>query len=292
MRSRWLTLGLLAGLLTGGGLVRADAVPPAGLAGFVALSPSRVMDTRVGLGVPKGQLAAGATARLDLAGLVPDDATAIVLNVTETGATTAGYLTVYPDGDSRPEVSNLNWADGGAHPNLVTVRLGGHAVLFYNAFGSVDVLADLAGYYQATRPVPGGVSAVGFSIGGGPQTILVNALALEGSAQLVAQQAVAPGKYLVTGSVQVSAGDVSTDLGCYLGSGSGAMTFSAPGISRVNTAHGAIVQVVDAVVSTAAPIGQILLSCKAITTDAATAHSVHVEFAQLNIQQVGSLNGA
>jgi hypothetical protein len=267
-------------------------MPPAAPSGFVALSPSRVMDTRTGLGVPKAPLASGATVRLDLTGQVPDDATAVVLNVTEVGATTPGFLSVYPDGDARPGVSNLNWEDAGAHPNLVTVRLGGHAVQFFNAVGSVDVLADLAGYYQPVATPSAGSGVAGFSVGVGPLTIAVNALSLEGPAQLVAQRTLPPGKYVVNASVQVTSGDAVTDLGCYLGSGSGAMIFSAPGIARTNTMHSGVVQVLDAVVSTELPVGQLLLSCKAITTDPATAHLVHVEFAQLNITQVATLNGA
>ena len=250
------------------------------------------MDTRTGLGVPTGPLAPGATVRLDLSGLVPQDATAVVLNVTEVGATTPGFLTVYPDGDARPGVSNLNWQDAGAHPNLVTVRLGGRAVLFFNAVGSVDVLADLAGYYQPVAAPSAGTGVAGFSVGVGPLTIGVNASSLEGSAQLIAQRTVPPGKYMVNASVQVTSGDGNTDLGCYLGSVSGGMTFSAPGIARTNTLHPGVVQVLDAVVSTTFPTDQLLLSCRAITTNSTTAHLVHIEFAQLNVTQVATLNGA
>ena len=37
---------------------------------------------------------------------------AVVLNVTATGPTAQGYLTVYPTGGTRPTASNLNFMPG------------------------------------------------------------------------------------------------------------------------------------------------------------------------------------
>jgi hypothetical protein len=72
----------------------------------------------------------------------------VVLVVTAVGGTSASYLTIYPYGSGRPITSNLNWAPGDIIPNLVTVRVGGTGqVNIFNAAGSVDVIADLAGYY-------------------------------------------------------------------------------------------------------------------------------------------------
>jgi plastocyanin len=63
------------------------------------------------------------------------------------------YLSVYPAGQNRPATSNLNFAAGQTIPNLVIVRVGaGDKVTFYNAAGTVNILADLAGYYA---PGPG-----------------------------------------------------------------------------------------------------------------------------------------
>jgi hypothetical protein len=86
---------------------------------------------------------------------VPTDATAVVLNVTATGATTFTDVRVYPtpaDASSPPPVvSNLNLARGQTTPNLVTVAVGsGGKVRFRNSAGSVNLIADIAGYYSAS----------------------------------------------------------------------------------------------------------------------------------------------
>jgi hypothetical protein len=72
-----------------------------------------------------------------------------VLNVTVTGPTAAGYLTVYPDATTQPPASDLNWTAGETVPNHVIVRLGSNGkVDFYNgSSGTVAVVADLFGYY-------------------------------------------------------------------------------------------------------------------------------------------------
>ncbi|MHB1526938.1 MAG: C39 family peptidase [Candidatus Dormibacteria bacterium] len=118
-----------------------------------ALSPTRICDTRSNQ--PANQctgktLEAGQTLTLQVTGLagVPAAATAVVVNVTATDTTSAGYLTVFPSG-SPPLASNLNWAQGLTVPNLVIATLsssGGFSV--YNADGSTDVVVDVLGWYS------------------------------------------------------------------------------------------------------------------------------------------------
>lgn len=120
---------------------------------FTAVAPVRVMDTRVGLGAPKAPVAAHGTAVLTVAGVdsVPADATAVTLNLTATQGTANGVVTVYPDGTTRPGTSNLNYGGNENVANLVTVPLVDGKVDFYNnSAGSVDLLADLQGWYAAT----------------------------------------------------------------------------------------------------------------------------------------------
>ena len=84
---------------------------------------------------------------------IPTDASAVVLNVTEVGATATSVLTLYPYGGTFPETSNLNFGRGTVIPNLVTVTVGqGGAVVIYNAAGSVNVLADVQGYFEPQPP--------------------------------------------------------------------------------------------------------------------------------------------
>ena len=119
------------------------------------MSPVRILDTRNGtggFGVPVGP---NATIALQVAGVggVPSMAAsvppkAVVLNVTVTGPTTGSYLTVWPDAIGRPVSSDLNFVQGATVPNLVVVQIGANGkVDFYNAAGSVNVIADVMGWF-------------------------------------------------------------------------------------------------------------------------------------------------
>ena len=99
---------------------------------------------------------AGATLELQVTGVagVPSDATAVVLNMTVVNAQAAGFATVYPCGQSRPEASNLNYAAGQTIPNLVIAKPGvGGKVCIYS-YAAVDVLADVSGFFPAGSGTP------------------------------------------------------------------------------------------------------------------------------------------
>ena len=128
--------------------VTPTAVTPMAPTGFTGMSPTRVLDTRVGTGVPTAKLGAGQTVTLTVPGL-PSGITSVALNVTVTNPTAASFLTVYPGGSTRPFASNLNFVTGQTIPNMVLVPVGaGNTVTFYNNSGTVDVVADLIGYYK------------------------------------------------------------------------------------------------------------------------------------------------
>ncbi|NYH45868.1 hypothetical protein HNR22_005595 [Micromonospora jinlongensis] len=114
--------------------------------GYASTSPTRVLDTRQGT---SGPLAANATRTLDLSSKLPADATAAVLNVTATGPTANGFLTLFPYGASVPTASNLNYVAGQTIPNLVTVPVVNGRVNIRNASsGTTHVVADLAGWFS------------------------------------------------------------------------------------------------------------------------------------------------
>ncbi|MEV8098298.1 hypothetical protein [Kitasatospora sp. NPDC085879] len=120
---------------------------------FQPLSPARLLDTRTSTDDrAKAPIHAGATLRLQVAGRggVPAGATGVVMNVTATGSSSGGYLTVFPHGTPRPATSNLNFVAGQTVPNLVTVPLGADgSVDLYNFLGDVDAVADVFGYYES-----------------------------------------------------------------------------------------------------------------------------------------------
>ncbi|MCB1251139.1 MAG: hypothetical protein KDB36_17110, partial [Acidimicrobiales bacterium] len=71
-----------------------------------------------------------------------------VLNTTAVFPSANTHLTVFPDGVSAPNASNLNPAAGTVVPNLVITKLGsGGRVAIRNNSGTVDVLSDVAGWF-------------------------------------------------------------------------------------------------------------------------------------------------
>ena len=152
-------------------------------------APARILDSRPPpsqVGPFSSPWGGGVTRDITVGGAfgVPLGAAAVVLNVTVTGTTGSSFLTLFPAGQSRPNASNLNWTAGRTIPNAVTVKLGtAGKVSVFNLLGSVDVIVDVAGYYDSTpgdgytaltpqriidsRPPPLQVGPLGSPWGGG-----------------------------------------------------------------------------------------------------------------------------
>jgi hypothetical protein len=116
------------------------------------VTPKRLMDTRTGLGVPKAPVGDGGVVTLQVAGVqdVPAGVSAVVLNVTATKPTAPhSYVSVYPDGTTRTSASSLNFVQGQTTPNLVIVPVVNGKVNFYNWDGTVELIADVTGYFMA-----------------------------------------------------------------------------------------------------------------------------------------------
>ncbi|TCO62275.1 RCC1 domain-containing protein [Actinocrispum wychmicini] len=114
---------------------------------YTPCNPDRVLDTRYGN--PPVKVGPGGTVSLDLSRYVPASATAVTFNLTATDVTELTFVTAWPHGAPRPLASNLNpWAND-IVANLVTVPLGAERTVdLYNDRGSVDLIADLAGFYS------------------------------------------------------------------------------------------------------------------------------------------------
>ena len=112
------------------------------------MAPTRILDSRTSLGGWNGKLTSSAR-DLTVTPTVPNDATAVVMNVTVTDVPYATYVTAYPTGQVLPNASNLNASPGQTIANLVTVKIGtNNKVRFYNAVGAVNLIADVVGYYS------------------------------------------------------------------------------------------------------------------------------------------------
>ena len=117
---------------------------------FITVSPSRVLDTREGVGAAQARLTRGAL-QLPLAGrlgIPASGVTAVILNVTVVQPSDGTFVTVFPSGTERPLASNLNASVGQVVPNMVLARLGPDgSAMIYNNSGDVDLVADVMGYF-------------------------------------------------------------------------------------------------------------------------------------------------
>jgi hypothetical protein len=114
-----------------------------------AIDPQRLLDSRTGLDTTAGPFASDEARTVAVGGRagVPADATAVVLNLTATEPTQAGFLTAWPAGQPRPLASTLNFLPGDNVANLVMVGLGpGGTLSLYEFGGMTHVVADVVGY--------------------------------------------------------------------------------------------------------------------------------------------------
>ena len=115
------------------------------------VAPSRLLDTRSGLGavvsklVPQGVLDLQVTGR---GGVPATGVSAVAVNVTVTEPAAGGFLTAWPTGGLPPLASNLNFAPAQTVANLAVVKVGSDGrISFFNGGGGVHVVADVAGWF-------------------------------------------------------------------------------------------------------------------------------------------------
>ena len=115
----------------------------AGNTGIISLlsAPIRLLDTRSGVGAPKGTWASGSVHLLQVTGVlvgsiqVPDGAIGVVGNVTVVQPNGAGDLRLYPGNAPLPGTSSINFASGQIIANGVIVGL--------NTSGQISIKVDM-----------------------------------------------------------------------------------------------------------------------------------------------------
>jgi len=126
---------------------------------LVNVTPCRVVDTRDSA---RGDLGApyltGDISRdfpiLESACGIPATASAYALNITVVPHNGLGYLTVWPAGTDRPQVSTLNSPDGSIIANAAIVPAGANGAISVYASQDTDVVIDINGYFApAATPV-------------------------------------------------------------------------------------------------------------------------------------------
>ena len=122
---------------------------PTGGVAFAPIGPTRLFDTRSGIGgVPVGQVtpSLGLSFQVTGVGGVPSSGvTAVSLNVTVTRPGGDGFVTVYPCG-TVPNASNLNFVVGQDVPNAVIVPVSGTGRVCFATSTNTDLIADVNGW--------------------------------------------------------------------------------------------------------------------------------------------------
>jgi hypothetical protein len=132
-------------------------VQAAGPFQYTPITPCRIVDTRSGGGGTMASLEDRAFSVQGVCG-VPAGAKAVALNVTVVATQTtsaAGFLTLYPTGVARPNVSTINFVKGDVVANGAIVPLGTASTpnaldlhVFAGSTGTVNVILDVSGYFQ------------------------------------------------------------------------------------------------------------------------------------------------
>ena len=132
------------------------APPSSGGLSLYTLKPCRLLDTRNAAGPFAGELTIPFVTQCGL----PNEAQAFVVNATVLPSSSLGYLSLWPDGDNRPEVSTLNSYDGAVTSNMAVVPTTNGSI---DAYGSnqTQLILDVFGFFATT----GSVSTYNLSVG-------------------------------------------------------------------------------------------------------------------------------
>ncbi len=113
------------------------------------LVPSRLIDTRIGVGLPARPLADQEAVEFSVLGKggVPGSGVgAVALNVTAVDATGPGFLTVYPCGPL-PTTSNVNYVTWQTVPNAVIAPLSSDGTVCFYTFKSIHLVVDVSAWF-------------------------------------------------------------------------------------------------------------------------------------------------
>lgn len=149
------TIALVAALV-----ISAMVVLPSGVADasgersrFEPVTPCRLVDTRSGAALaPGSDLTVETTGRCG----IPAGTAALAVTVTGTSAARDGYLTLWPAGGERPEVSNLNLTRGETRANSAIVRVGRGGAIDVHLDAGGHLLVDVTGVFVPAQEVAAG----------------------------------------------------------------------------------------------------------------------------------------
>jgi hypothetical protein len=111
-------------------------------------APTRVLDTRIGLGGPDEPLRAGQVRKL----MLPSElaaASSVAVNLTSDQAERPGFISAWSCADPEPTTSILNFEPGRAIPNMVALDYS-DAGLCFRSTSTVELIADVTAVMDAT----------------------------------------------------------------------------------------------------------------------------------------------
>jgi hypothetical protein len=134
----------------------------AGVGGdFVSFAtPRAVLDTRSGIGGVTGVRGPASTTAFQVLGVnsVPaSGVSAVLVRVASNAPTATTYLTVYPDGTTRPGTSMINLTAGQNISNTAITKVGANGkVAVYNSAGNTGIIIEVQGYFTSSTGGSGG----------------------------------------------------------------------------------------------------------------------------------------
>jgi hypothetical protein len=159
-RTRWAAIGaaVAVALGAGGGFGIARATITSGeRAAFVPITPCRLFKTNAPTVGPRTTpLGADETVTFQVTGnngncTIPAGASAVVITLVGLNQTANTFLTAFPADVTQPLAATMNLAGAatGATSSLATIKLSATGALkLFNKNGTVNVVADITGYYE------------------------------------------------------------------------------------------------------------------------------------------------
>lgn len=125
---------------------------------YHTVNPTRLLDTRIGLGSPDGTTDIGAMTSngtdilSDTAQITTATNPTLALMLTVANQTTGGQINAYPTGGTQPGTSNINWAGNQPTANMALIRTGtsGDITLLNTSTGTTDLIIDCNGYFASS----------------------------------------------------------------------------------------------------------------------------------------------
>ncbi|MFI7486946.1 choice-of-anchor D domain-containing protein [Micromonospora echinaurantiaca] len=134
---------------------------------FDPKTPTRIVDSRIGQGLPTNPGPAVIGTVTAPGSVVADNTRALALNVTAVSPTASTYLKLWPNGITgidQPDVSNLNAAAGQTVANAAVTLIGPtDRFNVYNHSGTTGVVADVVGTYWLYPGTASGSAGQGVS---------------------------------------------------------------------------------------------------------------------------------